>query len=216
MSHPHAVPHNCVRHGDCIRLMRRMPPASVDFILTDPPYICRYRSRDGQTVRNDDNGRWVAPAFAEMFRVLKPDSFCVSFYGWNKVDVFMEAWRAAGLQPVGHLVFCKDYASSRRFLGASHEQAYLLAKGHPSVPAMSLSDVRDWTYTGNKHHPTEKPVSVLEPLIEALCPPGGLVLDPFCGSGSTLLAARTCRRAYIGLELDHRHHRTALRRLQAP
>lgn len=68
-----------VRHGDCVRLMRRMPAASVDFILTDPPYLCRYRDRSGRTVRNDDNARWLAPAFAEMHRLLKPDSLCVSF-----------------------------------------------------------------------------------------------------------------------------------------
>ncbi|WP_081620318.1 DNA methyltransferase [Ancylobacter sp. FA202] len=210
------VSHSSVRHGDCVRLMRRMPAESVDFILTDPPYICRYRSRSGQTVRNDDNGRWVKPAFAEMYRLLKPGSLCLSFYGWNKVDVFMDAWRAAGFQPVGHLVFCKGYASSRRFLGAQHEQAYLLAKGHPSVPAVPPSDVRDWVYTGNRHHPTEKPVDVLRPLVEAFCPSGGVVLDPFCGSGSTLLAARASGRRFFGIELDHRHHRTALARLQAP
>lgn len=213
MSSLPTVPHNSVRHGDCVRLMRRMPAESVDFILTDPPYICRYRSRSGQTVRNDDNGRWVKPAFAEMYRLLKPGTFCLSFYGWNKVDVFMDAWRAAGFQPVGHLVFCKDYRSSRRFLGAQHEQAYLLAKGLPPVPAVAPSDVRDWIYTGNRHHPTEKPVSVLEPLVEVFCPAGGLVLDPFCGSGSTLLAARESGRSFLGIELDYRHHATARARV---
>lgn len=46
-----------VRHGECVRLMRRMPDESIDFILTDPPYLCRYRDRHGRTVRNDDNAR---------------------------------------------------------------------------------------------------------------------------------------------------------------
>jgi site-specific DNA-methyltransferase (adenine-specific) len=43
-------------HGDCIKVMSRMASAAVDFVLTDPPYIARYRSRSGQSVINDDNG----------------------------------------------------------------------------------------------------------------------------------------------------------------
>ena len=125
----------------------------------------------------------------------------------------MAAWRAAGLRPVGHLVFRKSYASSARFLAHEHEQAYLLAKGEPALPRAPIADVREWVYTGNRHHPTEKPVEVLRPIVEAFCPPGGLVLDPFCGSGSTLLAARACGRGFLGIELDHRHYRTARLRL---
>ena len=87
---------NQIIHGDCIDVMRTMPDQSVDLIVTDPPYVVRYRSRDGRSCANDDNTRWITPAFTEMFRVLKPDSFCLSFYGWHKVDCFMGAWRAAG------------------------------------------------------------------------------------------------------------------------
>jgi len=202
-----------VIHGDCINVMRTMPKASVDFILTDPPYLVNYRSRDGQRIANDNDPAWVKPAFAEMYRVLKPGSFCVSFYGWNAVDVFMGAWKAAGFRIVGHLVFAKGYASSRRFLEHRHEQAYLLAKGDPVLPEAPLADVRDWTYTGNRLHPTQKPASVLRPLVTAFCRPGGTVLDPFCGSGSTLVAAHDSGRSSIGIELDARHHHTAASRL---
>src|SRR5205807_2307166 len=69
-------------HGDCLQVLPTLPTASVDFILTDPPYITRYKSRDGRSVTNDDNDRWLKPAFAQMHRVLKNDSFAVSFYGW--------------------------------------------------------------------------------------------------------------------------------------
>jgi DNA modification methylase len=60
---------NTVIHGDCVEVMHEMGSASVDFILTDPPYLGRYRSRDGQTILNDDNDTWLKPAFAEMYRV---------------------------------------------------------------------------------------------------------------------------------------------------
>ena len=127
-----------VIHGDCIDIMRGMETGSVDMVLTDPPYITRYRSRDGQTVKNDDNDAWLAPAFAEAYRVLKPGGFCVSFYGWNQADKFLTAWRAAGFRPVGHIVFRKRHASAGRFLRYHHEQAYLLAKGQVQLPLLPL------------------------------------------------------------------------------
>lgn len=95
-----------------------------------------------------------------------------------------------------------------------HENAYVLAKGRAAMPAEALSDVRNWVYTGNKLHPTEKSVEVLKPLIRAYCPEGGLVFDPFAGSGSTLVAARDTGREYLGIELDPDHAATAARRLR--
>lgn len=66
---------------------------------------------------------------------------------------------------------------------------------------------------GRALHPTEKPVGILAPLIEYACPPGGLVLDPFAGSGSTLDAARATGRRAIGIEADERYAEKAARRL---
>jgi len=121
-----ALPRNAVLH-DCIDVMAGLPEASVDFILTDPPYLCRYRDRAGRTVVNDDIPAWLRPAFAEAFRVLREDALCVSFYGWQEVDRFMHAWRAPGFRPLAHLVFAKRYASSARLAEARHECAYVLA-----------------------------------------------------------------------------------------
>jgi hypothetical protein len=87
-----------VTHGDCIKVMGRMASAAVDFVLTDPPYIARYLARDGRSVINDDNAAWLQPAFTQMYRLLKPGSFCVSFYGWSKADRFIAAWRSAGFR----------------------------------------------------------------------------------------------------------------------
>jgi site-specific DNA-methyltransferase (adenine-specific) len=207
------TPANIILRGDCIALMGGMAAGSVDCILTDPPYLVSYRSRDGRGVPNDDNAAWLAPAFAQMHRVLKPGSFCVSFYGWHSADLFISAWRAAGLRIAGHIVFRKRYASSVRYLRHQHEQAYVLTKGAAVLPASPMSDVIDWRYTGNRWHPTQKPVASLMPIIEAFCPPGGVVFDPFCGSGSTLVAARMTGRGYIGMEIDPGYHAAAARRL---
>jgi site-specific DNA-methyltransferase (adenine-specific) len=203
-------------NGDCLTILPQLPAASAGFILTDPPYITRYRSKDGRTIANDDNDAWLNPAFAELHRVLAPDSFCVSFYGWPHADRFLIAFRKAGFRPVGHLTFPKRYTSSRGFLRCQHENAYLLAKGRPKEPEYAIGDVIDWTYSGNKLHPTQKPLPCLLPFIETFSAPGDLVLDPFAGSGSTLLAARTLGRRYLGIELDAGYHAIAQRRLGQP
>jgi DNA modification methylase len=203
-----------ILQGDCTNVMRRLANHSADFVLTDPPYLCNYRSRDGETVRNDRKGDWIYPAFRQIHRLLKPDSFCVSFYGWHKADEFISAWRRAGFKIAGHIVFQKQYASSARFLQYTHEQAYLLVKGEPSPLEHPIPDVLPWQYTQNKLHPTQKPVGSLKPLIEAVCPEGGMVLDPFCGSGSTLVAARETGRQFLGIELERKHYYTAVRRLK--
>jgi site-specific DNA-methyltransferase (adenine-specific) len=199
--------------GDCVEQMRTLDAASVDFVLTDPPYLVNYRSRSGQTIAGDDDDGWLVPAFGELYRLMKSDALCVSFYGWNSADRFIAAWRKAGLRIVGHFVFRKRYASSARYVRYQHEQAYLLAKGRPALPEHPIPDVVEWVYTGNRLHPTEKPVQALTPLIRAFTQPGDLVLDPFCGSGSTLVAANALGRRGLGIEIDPKHYGVASHRL---
>lgn len=205
---------NTIVNADCLHFLPTLPSESVNFILTDPPYITRYKSRDGRTVPNDDNAAWLKPAFAEMHRVLKRDSFCVSFYGWPQADRFIRAYRDAGFRIVGHFVFPKRYTSSTKFVRYQHECAHLLAKGNPPKPKYAIGDVIDWTYSGNKHHPTEKPLSVLLPLVDTFSARDDLVLDPFSGSGSSLIAAKSLGRSYLGVELDAGYNGIASRRLE--
>lgn len=202
-----------VIHGDCNTVLQTLPSESVDFVLTDPPYFVRYKDRSGRSIANDDDPQSVLGAFDEIYRVLKPDTFCISFYGWSAVAAFFEAWMRAGFTAVGHIVWHKGYSSRRGFLNARHEQAYVLVKGRPAEPAHPLDDVRPWDYSGNVTHPTEKAVSILLPLIHSFSRPGDLVLDPFSGSGSTLVAAALSGRQYLGIELEARYVELARRRL---
>jgi adenine-specific DNA-methyltransferase len=102
-------------------------------------------------VIRSDKFTWVKPAFAELYRVLKRDSFCVFFYGWAHIQKFTAAFAEAGFRPIGHMTFPKPYTSGARFLQYRHEFAYLLAKGEPKQPDHPIADVIAWThYTGNK------------------------------------------------------------------
>lgn len=203
---------NSIINADCLEVLPTLPSGFANLVLTDPPYLANYQSRDGRGVPNDDNDTWLEPAFAEIYRVLHRNSFCISFYGWPKADRFIRAFRKAGFRIVGHFVFPKAYSSSTGMVGYRHECAYLLAKGH-LVPAKLIPDVLPWKYTGNKLHPTQKPLSILRPLIEAFSKEGDMVLDPFAGSGSTLKAAEQLGRSYYGIELNRAYYEVASKRL---
>ena len=120
-----------ITQGDCTQVMPEMPSASVDFILTDPPYLVNYTSRDGRSFQHDNpsNAAWLKPAFTEAYRLLKPNRYMVSFYGYTQAEKFIIAWRSAGFRIVEHLVWIKNYASSEGKVKRHHEMAYLLVKG---------------------------------------------------------------------------------------
>lgn len=205
--------YNSVYQGDCRNVLKGFPSNSFDLVLTDPPYFVNYRDRFGRTVANDRDELGILSAFDEVYRVLKPNTVCISFYGWSRIDAFFAAWRHAGFRVVGHIVWCKGYPSRVGMLRLRHEQAYLLAKGRPAQPRKPLDDVQPWAYSGNRYHPTEKSVAILRPLIECFSPAGGALLDPFAGSGSSLVAAALADRRYCGVELDAQHCATIRERL---
>ena len=198
--------------GDAREVLAGVQSESVDFVLTDPPYLVNYRDREGRSIAGDRSPA-VLDAFLDVARVLKPNRYCISFYGWTNVHAFTDVWARAGLRTVGHIVWHKPYASKTGFAHYRHESAFILAKGRPEQPAEPIDDVQPWTYSGNKAHPTEKSVDILTPLIRSFSRPGDLVLDPFSGSGSTAVAAALSGRDYFSIELDEDYCAYARKRL---
>ena len=208
-----SLPLDQVLLGDCCSLLQTLPAESFDCCISDPPYGVGYVSSDGRSLAGDRELSWLKPAFAEVYRVLKRDSISTVFYGWSKVDAFVAAWRAAGFRIAGHITFPKRYTSSSGLVRYQHENAFVLAKGSPKPPANLIGDVIEFQYSQNLLHCTQKPTSALTPLIESFCPHGGVVLDPFAGSASTLVAARLVGRHAVGVEIDPKMHAIANARL---
>jgi adenine-specific DNA-methyltransferase len=202
-----------VTHADCVTLLPQLPSESIDLVVTDPPYLVNYRPRDGRACGGDDSDYWLRPAFQELYRVLKPNSFCATFYGWPVVDIFMSVWKEYGFRPVSHLVWKKSHSSREGYTQGFHEVGYLLAKGRPPKPTKPIPDVLPWEYTGNQLHTNEKPVIAIKPLIEAFSQPNDIVLDPFCGSGTTGVAATLANRRFILVEKELGHCQTAKKRV---
>jgi DNA modification methylase len=205
-----------IYHADCRDVLPAFGHATFDFALTDPPYLVSYRGRwdaDREPIAGDDRDDWLLPTYAELWRVLKPDTFCVSFYGWPQCDRFVATWKRLGFRLVSHLAFVKNVWGLGRFTRGKHETAFLLAKGRPPRPVNCIADVIEWQREPDAFHPNQKPVDALYPLLAAFTPAGGIVLDPFMGSGSTLRAAKDMGLRAVGIEIEADYCRRAVARL---
>ncbi len=204
-----------VLKGDCQNILPKIPTESIDLILTDPPYLANFKDRSWRTIQNDSNSEWLKPAFKELYRVLKDDSFCISFYGWHQIEKFMIAWKTAWFRPVGHFVFPKKYSSKTWYVWFKHECAYLLVKWNPQKSDNPISDVRNWReYTWNKLHPTQKPVNIMWDLIINFSKENQMVLDPFCWSWTVWIACKTLNRKFIWIEIDENYYKKSYERLE--
>lgn len=178
-----------IHHGDCLEVLPILPSESVDFVLTDPPYLVGYRGRwDGAKtqIAGDDDPSWLRPAFTEIWRLMKP---------------------------VSHLAFVKRQWGLGRFTWSGYETAFLQSKGHLPKPEVAISDVFDWHRDKTALHPNQKPVASMAAILHAYCPPNGIVLNPFMGSGSTLRAAKNLDLQAIGVEIDEDYCKKAAARM---
>jgi adenine-specific DNA-methyltransferase len=203
-------------HGDCQEILPELDTESFDLVLTDPPYLVSYSGRwssEWGIIEGDTDQSWVNPVYRELWRVLKPDSLCISSYGWPSADVFFEAWCLTGFRPVSVIVLIKGRWGLGYFTRAQHEQAYVLAKGRPRKPEAAISDVLVWDDISQQVHPNQKPLGVISRLISTYSIEKAAILDPFCGSGATLVGARNLARRAVGIEIDERYCEFAARRL---
>lgn len=202
--------------GDNREILPQLRAESFDLAITDPPYLVSYSGRwgsDWEPIEGDSDPGWVLPCYSQLYRVLRPDSLCLTFYGWPHADIFLNSWRSVGFRPVSVCAFIKKRIGLGYFTRAQHELAYLLAKGRPKKPERAPSDVFEWEYSGEVFHPNQKPVGALARLIAAYTDDNSFVIDPFCGSGTTLLAARNCGVSAVGIEIEERFCEVAALRL---
>ena len=130
-------------------------------------------------------------------------------------------WRVGNLKPTFEpiLWFVKPYQIGATIadnvlnhgIGAYNESAYIKYTGSPD-------NVLKATFLRGEAglHPTQKPIMLLKALIELTTLENHLVLDPFCGSGSTMIAAKILKRRYLGFDTSEEYSSIAKRRLEAP
>lgn len=222
--------------GDCIMAMAKLPDGSVDLVLTDPPYCSGAtreagRARVNKTMTRGAHGvdQWFGAdslttaglqhllrlAAIEWRRVLKPGGHVLCFTDWRMSDAMAAAIESADLHRGGLVVWDKVHFGLGQAFRLQHEFILHFSKGkgappqnHSTPNVLHVKPVRDGL------HPTEKPQDLLRRLIETLCPPGGVVLDPFAGSLATALAAASTGRRAVVIERDERYFAAGLDRLR--
>ena len=207
-------------HGDCLELMKNIPDGSVDLVLTDPPYgmafKSNYRKEKYNEIKNDKSLEWLEKYVGECFRILKQNTavyFCCS---WHNVDVFKQAIEKKF--KIKNILIWEKNNTSMGDLKASYAPKYEMIifahKGRKLLKGFRYADIIKANRTGNKLHPTEKPVDLLELFIKNSSDENAVVFDGFMGSGSTGVACVNTNRHFIGIELDEGYFNIAKERIE--
>ncbi len=211
-------------HGDCREVLKAVP--TVDLLLTDPPYGVSWRSNDRnvrfENIAGDATTEMAIDGLRLSLRSLRPYRHVYAFGRFDlsslslqkQVELIWDKGSHGGgdiSSPWGieheyiqFAVYVDSPANIRR--GKGNLSARLRKGSVLNVPRLSGVDI--------KRHPAEKPVALLREMIESSSCIGELVLDPFAGVGSTLVASVLEGRRAIGIEIEERYCEIAARRLQ--
>jgi len=199
--------------GDCLDVMQGIPDGSVDMVMTDPPYGMNFqsnRAKDGprhKKIEGDSvvGTRWLSDAF----RILKPGGGLISFCDWNTSHKWREEIECAGFIVKSQVIWDRMHHGMGDLKGAfapQHDIIWYATKGRRifvNGRPMSVMRHKRPSPADDHGHPTCKPVALMEDLIKATDDgSGGLILDPFLGSGTTGVAAANTGRRFIGIERD--------------
>jgi site-specific DNA-methyltransferase (adenine-specific) len=221
--------------GDNVKLMRGLEDNSIDLVLTDPPFgldELELPTDRGQVqsfmqlLKPTDNltGLTAKAAIrkihADMIRVLKPSAHFYIFCKWNLVPDIMFDLKGNLDSPkllVYNPIIWDKGRPTAPFRGYSYAPSYEVIIHGCKPPqerrlAQACRDIISFKPLSAtaKRHPFQKPPELLWYLIKQSTSEGDVVLDPFAGSGSTLMACRDTKRRGLGFEVDEGHYKLAL------
>lgn len=199
-------------HGDCLTEMAKMPENSVDAVVTDPPY--------GELGYGWDNKQdWGM--LGELFAKLCRNNSQVALWGDSKTlfrfaspalerNGFIYRFEWITKKPIGRLWSYRRPIRLHEFVGVFRKgketKIYSDMRSFGKQPESVIRVLAYQSYM-RKHrdatgHPTQKDLAFVVPMVSALCPPGGTVIDPFMGSGTTGVACVRTDRNFIGIEKE--------------
>jgi site-specific DNA-methyltransferase (adenine-specific) len=229
----------CVLHADNADVLPTLAAKSVAHVITDPPYSERVHAKQWVSAALTENGdKRASSSFKELGFTALADADAVRVSAeisrlierWSLVFCDIEdslpLWRAQltvhGLDWVRGCIWDK-VDSSPQFSGdrpAAACEAIAVAHqpgrkrwnggGRRNLFSYAINAER-----GDKPHPTTKPLPLMLELVELFTDPGDVVLDPFCGSGTTGVACIRLGRRFIGIERDAKYAAIAQERLEA-
>lgn len=197
-----------VIQGDCLDVMAGMAPMSAAVVFADPPYGINTKS-DGDGKLNPwadlvNSALWYREWIGLARRVLRPDGCLWSCMNWRSMVTFQKAACDLGWPIESLLVWHKDWIGpgGAKGLRPSYELVALWAMPDFTVKNRGIPDVQTFKWSSKKPngHPAEKPIALADFCLKHS--PAGLVVDPFCGSGTSGVAALKRGSPWIGCEVD--------------
>ena len=232
---------NQIVKGDCLDLILRLPDASVDAVITDPPYssgglfradrqvdarlkyVVTGLQKDHTTFGGDNRDQrsfsyWSALWLSQCHRVTRPGGTLCMFTDWRQLPTATDAIQSGGWVWRGIVPWDKTEAA-RPDKGRFRNQCeYVLWASHGQIPERDYCPclpgvVRLYGKPDEKVHIAGKPLGLMRQLLK-IVPPGGVVLDPFAGAGSTAMACVEEGYPFIGFEIGDIWVQAAQRRVQ--
>ncbi len=228
---------NRVICGDVLEVLRDMPSGSIDLGITSPPY--NKKEKHGgwlvpkviyktykDAMKEEDYQRWQIDVLDELYRMIKEGG---SFFYNHKVRYE----KGKMIHPLEWLTKTKwniwqEIIWNRKIAGnirgwrfwQVEERIYWLVKGKPAelkpqhAKLTSIWDIRP--EQGHKSHPAVFPIELPTRIIHSILEDRyGVVIDPFCGTGTTLVSAKLLGKAYIGIDISEEYVAYAIKRLES-
>lgn len=204
---------NKIYQGDCIELLQKVPNNSVDCIITDPPYGIKYHSgyyKNGNPHREITNDDTLFIPLNELWKILKPTGCMFVFYS-HKVPLVDKRVKNVIIWVKNNWTAGDLYGD----FGNQYECIAFMPKKDFKLKFKRYTNIMQFDRVSpNKlKHPTQKPLNLIRTLIQASTKKGDIILDPFAGSGTTLVASKQMNRKFIGMELERDYIRIINERL---
>ena len=220
-----------ILQGDALQLLPNFVPGTFDAIITDPPYASGGRTQaeknkspakkyssmgdhapppfDGDSKDQRSWTRWAAEWLSDARKLCKPGAPVCMFIDWRQLPAASDALQWAGWIWRGTAVW--DKGNSRPQKGRFRQQAEYIVWGSNgdmpiNRPVPCLPGVFKYGNPQNRIHLTEKPLQLMRDIVK-ITEPGGHILDPFAGSGTTVLAAVLGGYTATGIEVTDEYAR---------
>ncbi len=245
---------NTVFNEDAVAGFQRIPDASIDLIIADPPYsLGKDYGNESDRLKSGDYLNWTEKWIDAALPKLKPSGSLYIFLTWRySPEIFVMLKKR--LQMMNEIIWDRRVPSmggSVRSFSSVHDtigffvkdKGYFFDLDAVRIPydavtkkarSRSIFVGAKWLEMGynpkdlwavsrihkcdpeRADHPTQKPLEIIDRMIKVSCPPGGIVLDPFMGSGTTAVSARRCGRDFVGFELNPAYCDIIQQRLASP
>ena len=213
--------------GDCLERMKEIPEGSVDLCVSDIPYKLTgggkgdgVNSKRPKGILQDNTQLMKVPKFKdwlpELYRVMKDGTHVYLMCNFLNLNQLMNDVQEVGFKMINLLVWEKNNCTPSQFYMKNCEYTLLIRKGKSkyinNIGASKTVHKFD-NLIGNKVHPTEKPIELMQFYVENSSNESDVVLDMFIGSGTTGVACANTGRKFIGIEQDEKYFSIASERI---